>query len=117
MTQHGTYSFVTLDEQTKQQIIKYLLLCNIPNPVPIEELHCTLLNTTDIINDYLPIYTYNHPLIGTVNGLQIWKTQLDKNCLVLVFDCPDLHDRYNLLVKEHSINTVYSKYILSILVI
>lgn len=107
----GTYISVFLDEETILNILKYIELANIPNPVIPDYIHCTLLCTESEIIDHIPIYNYPTPLVGIPMGLRVWKTRSGLNCLVLVFNCTELEDRHNELIVQQQLNHCFPDYI------
>ena len=78
----------------------------IPNGVPEEKLHSTLLYSRKYLPEYEPHGHYKKSMAGTPTEFNVWKSQPDENdktsnCLVLAYDCEDLVTRHNHLMDEH----------------
>lgn len=105
----GTYAAVHFDDNTKQAIKKYIEENNIPNAVPVNKLHTTLLYSRKFLPDYVAAGKVH--LVGQPTNFENWPTQ-DKqsNCLVLKYDCPDLVKRHKFLMKEHGATFDYDEF-------
>lgn len=107
----GTYVSVILDDVTKQGIMEYIELANIPNPVTINYLHCTLVCTENEIPHIVTINKYHKPFIGMPDKLNIWKTKTGLNCLVLTFKCNSLDQRHVYLIEDYTLCHRFPTYI------
>ncbi len=112
----GTYAGVRFSEDTKKQLAKYISDNDIPNPVPVDKLHTTVLYSTKHLPEYDPQGKIEPPYIGTPTGFEMWKTQPDddgntKECLILRYECSDLDKRHKALMKEHEATYSFDEYI------
>lgn len=112
----GTYAGVRFDTNTQTRIDKYMKKNNIPNRVPTNKLHTTVLYSRKFLPNYKPIGKLVPPLIGHPKKLVIWKTNPpaggpSTNCLILIFDCKELVKRHKQLMKEHSATYDYDEYV------
>ena len=108
--QKGTYAGVHFSESTKKAIEKYIKDNNIPNGVPKDKLHTTVLYSRKYCPDYVPCGKINPPLKGTPKDFDVWPAQDGNNCLVLEFVCPALVARHNELMKEHQATHDFPEY-------
>lgn len=108
--QKGTYAGVRFDAATTNALHKYIKDNKIPNAVPPERFHTTVLYSRRYCPNYKPLGKISPPFIGVPSNLDVWKTQDGKNALVLKYNCKDLVDRHNQLMKEHNATYDYPKY-------
>lgn len=97
--QKGTYAGVKFDSNTVDALVKFCKDAKIPNCLPSEKFHTTLLYSRKFLPDYKPATDTN--LVGTPVGLEIWPSQDGNSCLVLVYSCPKLTARHLKLLKQH----------------
>jgi 2'-5' RNA ligase len=97
----GTYAAVTFDATTNEAIRNYTTDANLPNAVPPNRLHTTLLYSRLHMPHYEPIGPLMMALWGVPVGLEVWPDQHDKRYLVLRYDCPELNERHAYLMEEH----------------
>ena len=86
----GTYAGVKFSGKTTENIEHYLKENDVPNSVPADKLHTTLLYS----RKYLPTFKSEGPLKSVIVGIpdkfDIWKSQDGKKCLVLLYKCNTL---------------------------
>lgn len=89
------------------------IMCNqnVPNPIAQDELHCTVQYSTaspnkdtSLLNDF-PI-----DCDATVKGVEVWKTQSGKNCLVLTLDSPKLSRLHKNVKDLHGLSYGFDEY-------
>jgi len=97
--QKGTYAGVRFDDDTVKALIKFCKDEKIPNSVPPEKLHTTVLYSRKFLPGYKP--AKNTDMVGTVGQLELWPSQEGVSCLVLVYSCPKLTKRHLMLLKKH----------------
>lgn len=112
----GTYAGTYFDKDTIECVRKYLDENNIPNPVNVVKLHTTLLYSRKHLPNYEAAGKYDKPMIGKPIALAVWETRgyedrEPANCLVLMYDCPELVARHKELMKEHEATFDYAEYI------
>lgn len=113
--QKGTYAAVKFSDQTKGNIADYMAANDIPNPLPIDKMHTTLLYSRKYLPDYEPAGKYSNPMVGTPEQFEVWESSPDEDgnrsmCLVLKFKCPELEARHEHLMKEHGATYDYDEY-------
>jgi hypothetical protein len=109
----GTFAGVRFDEQTMDAIEKYIKDNNIPNPIPRNELHITLLYSKKHLPNYKPLGIVDEK--ATPDKLTVFKTsdkdKDDTNCLVLLVKCPFLTKRFDTLMDEHKATYDFDEYL------
>ena len=111
----GTYAAVRFGDDTKDNIESFINDNEIPNSVPRDKLHTTLLYSRKYCPDYSPPGNLEQPLEGTPTEFDVWKSQPDEegnrsNCLVMKYDCEDLVNRHNELMDEHGATFDFDEY-------
>lgn len=114
--QTGTYAGVRFSEKTKSDIEQYQQQNQIPNPVGRDTLHSTLLYSRKPCPNYQPYGSYDQPMIGEPQGLELWPMQTvdeqsKKYCLVLRFNCDQLCERHKELMDQHQASYDFDQYI------
>jgi len=113
--QKGTYAGVTFSDDTVKDISDYIKTADIPNPVDSDKLHTTLLYSRKYLPKYEPKKEYVPLFKGTPVKMEKWPSQPDEDgkvsmCLVLLYECPELSERHDYLMKEHNATYDYDKY-------
>ena len=103
---NGTYAGVRFDEDTVGRIKTFIEENEIPNAIPDDKIHTTLLYSRKPCPNYKATGDLNPALTGTPTEFDVWESQPDddgnkSNCLVLQFECDDLVDRHKSLMDEH----------------
>lgn len=110
LQQKGTYAGVYFDLATVNTLCKYIKDNKIPNAVPPEKLHTTLLYSRRYCPNYKPTGKISPPLIGIPSEFKIWKTQNGKNALVLTYECKELVNRHKQLIYKHNATHDHPEY-------
>ncbi len=102
----GTYAGVRFSEDTVSRIKSFIGDNEIPQPVPDDKLHSTLLYSRKHCPNYEACGDYKFSLKGTPTEFDLWESQPDEegnksNCLVLQYDCDPLVERHKSLMNEH----------------
>lgn len=102
----GTYAGVRFDADTKQRIKTFIKDNKIPNPIPTDKIHTTLLYSRKRLPEYEAAGKLDPPLVGKPLKFDVWLSQPDDDgektkCLVLQYECTDLIKRHKKLMKEH----------------
>ena len=96
----GTFAGVRFDNASADKLRNFTHDNNIPNPVPIEDFHSTLLFSHNPIPNYQPHGKLRTPLTAEPNDVKIWGED-DEKCLVVTLNCPKLVARHEQLMKQH----------------
>jgi hypothetical protein len=93
----GSYVCGKFAQDTVDSIVAFQALHHIPNAVEAEELHTTIVysKTTVHWRAAHDIYHEAAPI-----GFEVWKTQSEKNCLVLKIECPYLNIRFGVAMDR-----------------
>lgn len=97
---YGTYAKLLLDDQSIRSLVSLIKNLSLPNPVPADSLHTTVLYSRKPIPEAVELNSMAARYQGKVSGLARWPTQDGKTCLVALIDCRPaikLHDR----IKDH----------------
>lgn len=110
----GTYSGVKFDDKTTDAILTYIKTNKIPNGLPANKMHSTVLYSRKFLPDYKPAGDYDKALEGVPTNFDIWPSTNDdgttSNCLVLKYDCDDLVKRHKDLMDEHQATYDFPNY-------
>lgn len=107
----GIYAGVTFNDDTTAALGSYIEKNQISNSINPIDLHTTLISQDNITHNGI-LEQYSSILYeGTTIGLDIWETQINTKCLVLVFDCPELTLRHQLLIEKYNIVYKFSEFI------
>ena len=109
----GTYAGVRFDDDTKKRIVSFIEKNKIPNPVPVNKIHTTVLYSRKHLPNYKPQEKVN--FVGKPKKFDVWETQSDKdgktsNALILTYDSPELVKRHKLLMDEHEATFDFDKF-------
>ena len=111
----GTYAGVRFSEDTVSRIKSFIGDNEIPQPVPDDKLHSTLLYSRKHCPNYEACGDYKFSLNGTPTEFDLWESQPDEegnksNCLVLQYDCDPLVERHKSLMSEHGAMFDFEEY-------
>lgn len=115
-TEPGTYAAVRFDKATTDAIEEYLKENEIPNPLPVEKMHTTVLYSRKYCPDYKPAGKIDPAWTGKPTGFDVWESrgklrdEEPKHCLVLEYDCEQLKARHEELMEEHEATYDFPKY-------
>lgn len=106
----GTYAGYHFDNADLKKVRAWAKKHEIPNRVPHEKMHTTLLYSRKHCPDYQPLGTLNPPMKLKFGEFEIWPTQDKKHALIVRLDAPQMIDRHNKLMKEHGATYDYDEY-------
>ena len=95
----GLYVAVKFKQETIDKIVAFQELNNIPNPVPAEDLHSTVVYSRVKI-DWTPEDNINLRVNTDASVLETWETRSGKNCLVWHYYSPYQHKRFKEAMEE-----------------
>ena len=93
----GTYAGFKLDDASKQKILDFQEQYDIPNPVPADDLHATLLFSRNHLPEYAPSGNLSPGYVGIPNGFDVWN-----DALVMKIDSEQMSNRHNELMATHN---------------
>ena len=111
----GTYAGVRFSEDTVNRIKSFIGNNEIPEPIPDDKMHSTVLYSRKHLPNYEAAGDYETPLEGTPTEFDLWESQPDEdgvksNCLVLQYDCDPLLERHQSLMDEHGATFDFEEY-------
>lgn len=89
----GTYVAVKFKQETLDELGHYLRWNDIPNPVPLEELHSTIVYSREHI-DWIPENHIDKVVNTNDSVLEVWDTADGKRCLVWHYYSYYQHKRF-----------------------
>jgi hypothetical protein len=111
----GTYAGVRFSEKTTEALQKYIKDNNIPNGLASNKMHTTLLYSRKFLPDYTAPGVYDAPMVGKLGDFDVWKSNNEDgdeqtNCLIVEYDCPELNNRHEYLMRVHGATFDYPHY-------
>jgi hypothetical protein len=104
-TNKGTYAGVKFDTPTTTAVLKYIKDNDIPNGLLPKDMHSTLLYSRKFLPEYEALGNIDPMFTGTPTTFDVWKSTSEdgssSNCLVIKYDCPELKERHEYLMKKH----------------
>lgn len=103
----GTYVAVKFSDKTNNLLRQYAIDNKIPNRTRTDKLHTTVIYSCKHLEGFKhESVTFDPPLIGTVGKFEVWPTSPKpgtepSNCLVLLYDCPELIKRHNQIMNDY----------------
>lgn len=97
----GTYVGVKFSKDTKDRLKEYMKKNDIPNPLPRDKMHTTVIYSRKRADDIKPHGKIDPPWIGKPESMEIFKTRDENNALVLRYKCKKLSDRHQYIMDKH----------------
>jgi len=98
----GTYAALKFDQPSTDDIEAYQAHNKIPNPVPSDKLHVTLLYSRRHMAGFKPRGRLESLIKARVAGFDVWDTQDGKKALVARLDAPELVARHRELMDKYN---------------
>lgn len=114
--QKGTYAGLRFDDESVDNIIAFINEHKVPNPVPRDKFHVTLLYSRKHLPNYKAAGKIDPPWVATPSELVVWQTKPTEhtpkpaNCLVLKLECVPCLKRHDDLMTEHNATFDYDEY-------
>jgi hypothetical protein len=110
---YGTYISVTPNKEAADELYRWTINNNIPNPIDREDLHCTLIYSRKGI-PAAKHYDLNLPINATTGALKIFNQPNGKDCLVVTLNSEDLVAHHETIMNKYGAVYDHEKYILVI---
>lgn len=114
-SKRGSYAGVKFSDQTQTHLKELLAKLKVPTPIDPAKFHTTVIYSRKYLPDYKAEGKLAVPYIGTATTADIWdwtsKTGNKNKCLVIKYDCKQLIDRHEELMKTHGATFDYAEYI------
>ena len=108
MNKKGTYVAVRFNKHSQDLIDGFVKRNNVPNPLPLEDIHSTILYSRKHCEGLELEPNILHTCM--VDGMEVWPSKSGKHCLVLKLNCPSLVKRHEELMKKHDATYDYKEY-------
>jgi 2'-5' RNA ligase len=107
---YGTYISVTPNKEAADELYRWTINNNIPNPIDREDLHCTLIYSRKGI-PAAKHYDLNLPINATTGALKIFNQPNGKDCLVVTLNSEDLVAHHETIMNKYGAVYDHEKYI------
>lgn len=109
MEESGCYIAVKYNHYSFIKIKKLAEKYQVPNIIPLDKFHTTLIYSTTGVDDVEINYNIQYAVLPS--KLEIWTYKSGENCLVLKVDCNKLVDRNLELMDKYQFVSGYPVYI------
>lgn len=104
----GLFIGLQLAENDLKNIETFQQAIKLPNPVKLDEIHCTLFSTTD---NFEYVSSLDLPIEIKQLTLGKIKTQTGIDCLVLYFNSQELLEYHDFIKDKYQVRPFYPKFI------
>ena len=104
----GSYAAVKFDSTTTESLKAYQYDNNIPNPLPSDEFHSTVMFSKKYIPTFVPLGKLSD-WEGTFTEFDIFPSD-DDNALVLKYDCHELSERFDKIISKYGATWDHSSF-------
>ena len=108
----GTFAGVRFSKPSQDNIKKFCEQNDIPNGLPREKMHVTLLYSKKPCPNYEPDQS-PYPMSALIDDFEVWTSEHIEGkpkCLVAKLKCKELEDRHHALMDEHEATFDYPEY-------
>lgn len=106
----GTYVSGKFSEESCDELYDLVKELKIPNPVPKESFHVTIVYSPKTVK-YKGLGELENPWIVIPKNLHIFHTQDGKNCLVMKLHAPELIEQHQMIVDDYGAEHTFDEYI------
>jgi 2'-5' RNA ligase len=106
----GTYAGYHFNKADIESIRSWAKNNGIPNLVPSEKMHTTLLYSRKPCPDYKPLGKLDKEIPARIGDMENWPTKDGKNALIVRLKCDTMVKRHNHLMKELDATYDYDEY-------
>lgn len=111
----GTYAGAHFSPESQAKLVKLISRTKIPNGVPSDKLHTTLIYSRKHLPDFQAMGEISPPWRATPVKYDVWESQPDEDgkkskCLVLVLNCPAACERHSQVMDEHGATYDFDEY-------
>lgn len=105
----GTYVFLKASPLSRSMYKHFIEINNIPNPVSIDDLHCTLIYSPGRFVD-IGTTSYKQGRYGELVDFDIWKADDGNNVLVGKLNSTEIINRHHELKEIHGFDHHFDEY-------
>lgn len=106
----GTYAGYRFDKNDLKKITDWAEENKIPNLIPSNKIHCTLLYSKKPCPNYKPLGKLKKPFVVKLGKMEVWPTQDKKYALIINLDAPEMIERHKQLMDELNATYDYDEY-------
>lgn len=108
----GTFVGLRFDNESCSALVKFIEDNKIPNAIPTNEIHVTLIySKKSIAKTFEAEGTLEEPIEVKGKAFDIFKSKDDNNCLVLKLDSKALTARHKYIREEHGATHGFDEYL------
>lgn len=108
--EHGVYMAAKYDDDTLSVIVDMMERHHIPNPLSSRDIHTTIVYSRVPVPGLQATENIDPPEQATHIGYEVWPSQKDSNCLVMLLDSTFLHSRFAHAVDDLGATYDYDEY-------
>ncbi len=99
------------DAKTITALVKLLEANNIPHNDLINDPHCTIIYSRDIVDiNKIVLPEIKYPVIGLYPKLKVLDTKDNGLCMVAIFDCKVAEKLFLEIKQKHNLHTLFDNY-------
>lgn len=107
----GTYAGYKYDKDDVKKLRQWAKDKGIPNRIPSNNIHTTLLYSKKKCPDYEPLGSLKNPIVAKLGKPEVWDDHNNgTKALVIKLDAPDMVKRHKELMKQHDATYDYPTY-------
>lgn len=107
---NGIYMATKYDDDSLSMIVNLVNQHNIPNPLAQEKIHTTIVYSRVPVPGLVATEVIDPPEQANHIGYDVWPSQKDTNCLVMLLDSTYLHARFHHAVDDLGASYDYDEY-------
>ena len=108
----GAFVGVRFSSETVKCLKDMIKTLGVQNPTDTDDFHCTVMYTRSDVPDLLDMdgQSFDPPLIATADKFEIFNSNDDHDCLVLLIKCDELVERHEAIKDKYGAVYTYPDY-------
>lgn len=107
----GLFVGYRINRQARQGFFFFSEDHQIPNPVPQDELHVTLIGSPTFDPEFTPEGILERPIAISNLTPDVWTTKDGKKCLVMRFESRELQQEYEYVTRTYNLKSEYEEFL------
>ncbi len=107
----GTFVAFKFDKDTINNINNIIIKNNIPNPIDLKELHCTVAYSRNTLHNIKEKRSIKPGWKGISSQFDVFISEAGKRCLVLRFNCAQVYSRHWYLITYENSTHDFPSYL------
>ncbi len=107
----GTYVAFRFNQETVTMIKDLMIKHEVPNPISLDDLHCTVAYSRNTLPKVKPQRTIEPAWKGMSSQFDVFVSEEGKRCLVLRFNCAQVYSRHWYLVTYENSTHDFPSYL------